>query len=290
MIDIGYVRPGSLDEALDFLDVHGDDTEILAGGTDVLVDLKSGTIRKKYLLDVSRLEELKGIELTGDRIRVGAGVTISEIYDSRILARSAPALQKCAATFASRQIRNVATIGGNIAHCSPCGDTLPPLVIHEARAVIAGRHGTRELPVEAIASGPYACSLPGNELILHFVLKPAENIDFVDFRKIGRRKELAIARISMAAMARRDPDGRVAFMRFSLGSCTPTPLRMEAVEEFLVGKTPTEPLLWEAGKIVAERMIDITGRRSSSVYKEPAVQGLFVKLCYPLVRNNENRL
>jgi CO/xanthine dehydrogenase FAD-binding subunit len=199
------------------------------------------------------------------------------------LERHAPALRKCSFTFASRQIRNVATIGGNVAHCSPCGDTVPPLVIHEARAELASKRGRREVPVEDIASGPYACALPPEELILRFILKPAPGVTFADFQKIGRRRELAIARINAAAMARQEPDGRVSFFRFSLGSCTPTPHRMPEVESCLSGRVPTAKLIWDAGKLLADRTIAITGRRPSIIYKEFAIQGLLVRMLHPLV-------
>ena len=284
MHDIAYVRPRNLDEATDFLAENGGETEIVAGGTDVMVDLRSGKLKAKYLLDVSRLEALQGIELVGDELHVGAGVTINEICRSPVLAQAAPALRKATVNFASHQVRNKATIGGNVAHCSPCGDTVPPLVIHETKALLAGKAGQREIPIEAVASGPYACSLPPEELIVRFILKPAK-VDFAAFQKIGRRKELAIARMSMAAMLSKDEDGRVSFMRFSLGACTPTTQRMQAVEAFLTGKRPTEKLLWEAGGLLAEKMIEITGRRSSTIYKEPAVQGLFLRMLYPVTKN-----
>ncbi len=283
MFNIEYIRPDSLDEALHFLEKHRETTKIVAGGTDVVVDLKSGQLNKKYLLDVSRLNALKGIEIKNEDLWVGAGVTLSEINDSQILSRHAPALKKCAVSFASKQIRNVATIGGNVAHCSPCGDTIPPLVIHEARAVLVNRSGQRELPIEAVASGPYACALPSDEILLGFLLKPVEKIDFADFQKIGRRRALAIARISMAAMARKDSQGKITFFRFSLGSCTPTPQRMDEVEAFFMDKKPTETLIWEAGRLLTEKMFAVTGRRASAVYKEPAIQGLFCRILYPLV-------
>lgn len=283
MFDIAYVRPQSLSEALDFLDEHGSRTEILAGGTDVMVDLKSGEMKKKFLLDVSRLEALQGITISNGELSVGAAVTISEIYTSETLARYAPALQKCAFSFAGKQIRNVATIGGNVAHCSPCGDTVPPLVIHEAKAVLASKKGQRTVPVQQIASGPYSCALPAGEVIVRFILKPVKDIDFADFQKIGRRKELAISRISMAAMVRKGAEDRIDFIRFSLGSCTPTPQRFQMVERHLAGKKLSAPLIWEAGKKLTDRMFEITGRRSSALYKEPAIQGLFFKLFKPLL-------
>lgn len=282
MSDIEYVRPQDLKGALSFLAENGRETEIIAGGTDVMVDIRAGKLQKKFLLDVSRLKELKGIEKQGKSICVGAGVTLSEIYDSRILKQSAPALQKSSFNFASKQIRNVATIGGNIAHSSPCGDTIPPLVIHEATALVAGKNGKRLVPVEDIAAAPYRSSLAYHEIIVNFFLKSAE-VEFSAFRKIGRRKELSISRISMAAMANRDGAGKISFIRISLGACTPTPHRMKEAEDFLMGKIPTQEQIWQAGRFISEKMIEITGRRASAVYKEPAVQGLFMRMFYEMV-------
>jgi CO/xanthine dehydrogenase FAD-binding subunit len=284
MADFEYVRPQHLMEALECLDAHGSKTKILAGGTDLVIDLRGGSINPRYVLDVSRLPELKGIVLSGDTITVGAAVTLAEIESSEVLQAHAPALQQSALTFASRQIRNVATIGGNVAHCSPCGDTIPPLVVHDAWAVIASRQGRREVPVEHIASGAYACALPPHEIILHFKLKAAGSATFAAFQKIGRRKGLAIARINMAALARQEPDGRIDFIKLALGSCTPTPARMPEVEAFLTGRPPSVERIWEAGRMLAERTIAITGRRPSTVYKEAAIQGLLTRMLYPLAR------
>jgi CO/xanthine dehydrogenase FAD-binding subunit len=282
MSAVGYFRPRTLSEALAFLAENGPGTEVVAGGTDVMVDLRAGVLTPEFLLDVSRLEPLRGIALTEEGLAVGAAVTLAEIQRSPLIKTHAPALQKSTVNFASRQIRNVATIGGNVAHCSPCGDTLPALVIHEARAVLASPRGEREVAVEEIASGPYLCALPADELIVRFILKPAE-VSFADFQKIGRRKALAIARMSMAYMANKDAAGRVSFLRFSLGSCTPTPQRMPQVEAMLLGQVPSAALLWEAGRVLAESMIAITGRRASAAYKEPAIQGLFMRMLHPVV-------
>jgi CO/xanthine dehydrogenase FAD-binding subunit len=284
MFDVTYIRPDNLSEALDFLSAKGTESKILAGGTDVMVDLRSGALSTRHLLDVSRLDDLKKIEVRDGKLSIGAAVTIAELLESETIAASAPALRKAADKFASKQIRNVATIGGNVAHCSPCGDTIPPLLIHQAQAVVANPQGQRNVTIEEMASGPYHCSLHPNELIIRFVLEPKpQNVDFADFQKIGRRQELAIARMSMAAMASREDDNSISFLRFALGSCTPTPHRFYEIEDFLAGKVPTEDLLWRAGKILAEKMLDITGRRPSAVYKEPAIQGLFMRMMSPLI-------
>ena len=284
MFDVDYIRPQDLGEALDFIKAHGTETTILAGGTDVMIDMRSGTLKSKYLLDISRLSAMREIEVRDSELTIGAAVTISEIHTSETIGRHAPALQIAADSFAGRQVRNIATIGGNVAHCSPCGDTIPPLLIHDAVAVVVSPAGQRNVPIEEMAGGPYHCTLRPDEIITHFILeaKP-EDVEFADFQKIGRRKELAISRMSMAAMARQAGDKSISFIRFALGSCTPTPHRFREIEEMLLGKVPDEILLWEAGRVLAERMIEITGRRLSAVYKEPAIQGLFVRLMLPLI-------
>ncbi|OGR15470.1 MAG: hypothetical protein A2097_03215 [Desulfobacula sp. GWF2_41_7] len=283
MADMNYITPDNLKDALNFLACHGEDTEIVAGGTDVMIDLRAGKLdQKKNLLDIRNLAELKGIDFKDEKLFIGAGVTLTEINRSDTIKKYAPALVKCSTTFAGRQIRNRATIGGNVAHSSPCGDTIPPLVIHEAVALIANKTGEKLIPVEAIASGPYQSSLSKDSIIVKFILKPCR-ANFTDFQKIGRRKELAVSRMSMAIMADKDEQGRISFIRVSLGACTPIPQRMDEVEQFLMGKIPTQDLIWDAGKILAEKMAGVTGRRASSVYKEPAVQGLFMRILYPVV-------
>ncbi len=285
MFDVDYIRPQKLTEALEFLSEYAPDTTILAGGTDVMIDMRSGDLNRRYLLDVSRLFELRQIEINEGELTIGAGITITDIGQSEIIGRFAPALQIAAAKFASRQVRNIATIGGNIAHCSPCGDTIPPLLIHDAGAVVVNRQGQRIVFIEEMAGGPYHCTLRPNELITHFILKPKpEEVGFVDFQKIGRRQELAIARMSMAAMIGQENDRSISFIRFALGSCTPTPHRFRDIENYLFGKIPHESLLWEAGHILSEGMLEITGRRPSAGYKEPAIQGLFVRMMYPITQ------
>ncbi len=286
MFDVDYIKATNLRDALEFLNTNGAETKILAGGTDIMVDMRSGAFKTRFLLDVSRLDDLKKIEMQNGQLSVGAAVTISELLESDTIAEMAPALKKAAEKFAGRQIRNVATIGGNVAHCSPCGDTIPPLLIHDAKAVVLTSEGQRHVTIEEMASGPYHCSLLPHEIISHFVLQPRpQEVTFADFQKIGRRQELAIARMSMAAMAYQDDGGSIAYMRFALGSCTPTPHRFREVEEYLTGKVPAENIIWEAGRLLADKMLDITGRRPSAVYKEPAIQGLFVRIMQPLVAN-----
>jgi CO/xanthine dehydrogenase FAD-binding subunit len=283
--ELEYVRPSSLEEAVGFLSDHGPETKPLAGGTDLLIDIRSGELKARYIMDVTRIPELSGIVVTGEGLSIGAGATISEIARSETVRRLAPVLRKACLTFGSPQVRNTATIGGNIANASPSADTFPPLIVHEAVAVLAGPDGERRIPVDESASGPYRNNLDPGELIVRFVLRPAEG-RFCEFLKIGRRKALAIARVSMAVLAGKDAGGAIGFIRFCLGSSTPVPCRIREVEEFLTGKIPDEAVVAEGGRLAAEKMIEISGRRPTTVYKEPAIKGLFRRLLYPMVKND----
>ena len=284
MIDPTYARPETLDDALLFLKRHGADTCLLAGGTDVMVDLRSGKLKIPYLLDISRLPELQGVSLSEEGLSVGAGVTISEIYASPLVAEHAPSMLKACAFFGSPQIRNVATIGGNVGNASPSADTVPSLLVHGTKAVLAGFSGERTVEVEDLFEGPYQSGIRPDELILRFILAPARG-RFSDFQKIGRRKALAISRMSMAILAERAGDETFRFIRLALGSATPTPMRLRTVESFLAGKRPNRKTLEEGARLMAEEMVRITGRRPSTVYKEKAVQGLFLRMLGPLAGN-----
>ncbi|MCP4577949.1 MAG: xanthine dehydrogenase family protein subunit M, partial [Deltaproteobacteria bacterium] len=258
MTETTYARPETLDEAFLFLKHHGADTCPLAGGTDVMVDLRSGKLKTPYLLDISRLPELQGIVLSEEGLSIGTGVTISEIYASPLVREHAPSMLKACAFFGSPQIRNVATIGGNVGNASPSADTLPSLLVHETKAVLAGFSGERTVGLENLFDGPYQSGIRPDELILRFILTPARG-RFNDFQKIGRRKTLAISRISMAILAERDGDETFCFVRLALGSATPTPMRVRAVESFLKGKRPDRKTLKEGARLMAEEMVRITG-------------------------------
>ena len=277
-----YVRPDTVNEALQFLADYGRETKIVAGGTDLLVDMRAGKIDADYLMDISRFDTLNDIVKSEEGLFIGSGVTLSEIQRSSLIAGNAPALHKSTFTFGSRQIRNVATIGGNAANASPSADTMPPMIVHDGVALISNQHGERVVSVEDLASGPYRSALGRDEIITGFLLQPSAG-KVSDFQKIGRRKSLAVARMSMAFTVDREANSTISFIRLALGACTPTPGRMRQAETFFMGKKMDERTLLEGARLVAEEMVKITGRRPSTVYKEEAVKGLFMRMLYPLM-------
>jgi CO/xanthine dehydrogenase FAD-binding subunit len=279
---IRYYRPHSVAEALALLREHSGKSAIINGGTDVLIDVRSGKFTGDCLVDISGIQEIKGVREHDGGVVVGAGVTIAELATNGILKEKLPALALTGSNFAGRQIRNVATIGGNVAHASPSGDTQTGLTVYDAVGVVAGPGGERAIPVCELFTGANKSALSDTDLLLHFFMMPCR-AKYQNFEKIGRRKDLAISRASMAVLVNQESDGTISFARVSLGACKPSTGRMPRTEEFLLGKKPCMAVFREAAKTMSAEMIAITGRRKSVAYKEPAIEGLLLRMLIPLL-------
>jgi CO/xanthine dehydrogenase FAD-binding subunit len=272
-----YILPRSLKDALDFLADHGSQTAILAGGTDLMVAARNGEMASRYVVDVSKLEELRTIAITEGVLSIGAAVTYTEIMNSPEIAKCAPILAQAARCVGSVQIRNVGTLGGNVANASPAADSVPPMLVHRAKVQIRSASSARNEPLEKIIIGPYRTSLKPGEVITRFDLEPI-GVDYRwNFQRIARRRALSVARMNAAALGRVDSNGMVDDVRLSVGSITPEPGRMTGAEDHLKGNIPNSSLIQEAAEKVSQEMIRRSGLRPSTEYKRPAVEGLVVK-------------
>ncbi len=272
-----YILPRSLNEALAFLADHGSQTAILAGGTDLMIAARSGEMASRYVLDVSRLEEMRTISVTDATLSIGAAVTYTEIMNSPEIAQCAPVLVQAARCVGSVQIRNMGTLGGNVANASPAADSVPPMLVHRARVQIRSASSERSEPLEEVIIGPYRTTLKPGEVMVRFDLEPLGDDYRWNFQRIARRRALSVARMNAAAVARVDSSGIVDDLRLSVGSITPEPGRMVAAEEHLNGKIPDPSVIREAAEKVSQEMIRRSGLRPSTEYKRPAVEGLVVK-------------
>ena len=272
-----YFRPESLISALQFLDAHGDQTSLLAGGTDLMIAARNGELKSRFVLDISRLDELNRIEKVDGLCAVGAGVTFTEISNSPEILASAPVLARAAKTVGSPQIRNLGTIGGNVANASPAADGVPPLVVLRTRAHIRSLSSERTPFVEELITAPYRTSLKPDELIVRFLIEPIPSGCRWSFQRIARRKSLAIARANAAVLASLDSQGVVEDLRLCVGSILPQPARMTTAEETLKGKIPSPELIRLASETVSSEMIRRSGIRPTTEYKKPAVEGLVIK-------------
>ena len=272
-----YILPRSLKEALDFLGDHGSQTSIIAGGTDLMIAARNGDVASRYVVDVSRLEEMRTIAVTEGTLSIGAAVTYTEIVNSPQIAQWAPILAQAAGYVGSVQIRNVGTLGGNVANASPAADSVPPLLVHQARVQIRSSSSERSEPLEEVIIGPYRTTLKPGEVITRFILEPLGDEYHWNFQRIARRRALSVARMNAAVIGRLDSSGVVEELRLSVGSITPEPSRMIGAEDHLKGKVLDPLLIQEAAEKVSLEMVRRSGVRASTEYKRPAVEGLVVK-------------
>jgi len=276
--DVAYVRPDTLEEALAFLQDTGRTSRVIAGGTDVVPGLRSGTVNSGYLLDISCLSELKGIEEEEGDLFIGSGVTLTEIFFSKAVARVAPALQRAARVFGSRQMRNMATIGGNICRASPAGDTLPVLYALDAQLELVSASSSRRVAVKDFIRGPGDIAIASEELLRGVRLKETPGIGVHRFEKVGNRKVLAISIVSLAALLGLSDMGVVENVRLAWGSVAPTVVRSTRVEQYLTGRPLTAETLYEVFPLVQEAISPIDDIRASAAYRRRIAGNLLFRL------------
>jgi CO/xanthine dehydrogenase FAD-binding subunit len=270
---------------MQFLSRWGSEAAVVAGGTDLMISVRQGELKSAHVMDVSRLEDLRTISHTGESLVIGAAVTYTEVINNPLVRENAPVLVLAARRVGSVQIRNVGTLGGNVANASPAADGVPALLVHNTWVKIQSEFEDRVEPLEKVIIGPNSTNLKPNELIIGFILEPLPNHRF-EFQRIARRRSLAIARMNAAAVGKVDSDGIVTDIRLSVGSITPRPCRMTDAEDHLKGKAPDEGVIKEASGKVSREMIRQSGIRSSTEYKRPAVEGLVLKTLSSMFLSN----
>ncbi len=272
-----YLCPASVKEALDALHLHRPGVKILAGGTDLLIEIRNGEMEAGYVVDVSRLPEMRAIEMRSGRLFIGAAASYTDIIRSELVQTHAPVLVRAARCVGSVQIRNAGTLGGNVANANPAGDSVPALVVHGAWAEVRSAGSTRRVRVEEVIVGANKTSLAPDELIVGFSLEPYDNGYACSWQRVARRRALSVARMSVAAVAKRGRNGVVEDLRLACGSVTPSPKRMIEAEEIVKGTVPDEPLIGVAAQAVSSEMIRVSGVRRTTEYKKPAIEGLVIK-------------
>jgi len=258
--------PSSLDEALETRAAHPEATP-LAGGTDLMVDVNSRRIRPEALLDLSRVDELKTWQKENGTVFVGAGMTFARIAHELT---EFPPLVEAALSVASPQVRNRATIGGNLGTASPAGDSIPVLAAYGADVVAASaRAGRRRIPLGDFLVGPKRTSLAPDELIVGVEWKPIAGRG--SFAKVGRRNAMVIAVASVCLQVDEERHG----VRLALGSAGPTVLRARHAEEFAEGLDWSDPAtLVEFGRLAAAEARPIDDLRGTAAYRRHVVEVL----------------
>ena len=270
MKPFGYVAAKSAAEAVALLAEHGASARILAGGTDLLADLKSASEVPGLVIDISRVDELRGIALTADGLRIGALVTHSEIMESQLIRKMFPALVDAAHSIGAVQTRNLGTLGGNLITCVPSMDSGPTLLALDAGVTVMGRAGRRRLALADLFAGPRKTSLRADELLVEIVI-PGQNLGKpTAFEKFGLRKGQALALVNAAASFWIDRD-RFVEPRIALGAVAPTVIRALEAEAYLSDRTVCAEAMEEAGRIAATEAKPISDFRASAGYRRHLV-------------------
>jgi carbon-monoxide dehydrogenase medium subunit len=263
-----YYEPASLSEAVQILSNAGDGARVLAGGTDLVVDMKMGRMRPSTVVNLKRIPGLSGIEDDEGGTRIGALTKVTDVEASTLVRQRHPALAQAASVLASPPVRALATIGGNVGRASPASDLGPALIVHDARATIAGAGGSRDELLEDLYVGPGATSLVPSDIITHIGLPeppPGFGSAHVKLGKRGSGTDIALAAVSASVVI--CSAGEILDCRIALASLGPTPFRATATESLLRFELPTEALLAAAAESASGEAEPIDDMRASASYR-----------------------
>jgi len=285
-----YLAPTALVQALAALGGAGG-AVILAGGTDLMPQENAGKVSDaRTLLNIKRVEGLDGIAVDGGALVLGPLVTIAQLQRHPLVKQHAAMLADSADHFASQQIRNSATLGGNICNASPAGDTLPVLLALDAELELAsltrdGAIARRRVVIDGFFTGPGRTRRGANELLtaVRLPLPPTGQVS--TFYKAGTRPALDISTIAIAFAATRDGAGRLQAVRLALGAVAPTPIRARQAEALLEGQVITAALAEQAAQAAAAEATPIDDVRASAWYRRELLHNLTRRILSDVVQH-----
>lgn len=270
-----YLRPKALAEALKVLSEAGGSALAIAGGTDLIPALRDGLATPSLVVDISDLDDLKGISEVAGIVRIGPLSTMAEVESSQIVRERCPLLAEAAAVVGGPQVRNRGTIGGNLATASPAGDCVLALVALDAEMDLISAGGMRTLSVGEFLKGPKLTDLKCDELIKEIRVRGMEEGERYKFVKVGRRNALAISLASVALrlkLAKPGPGSGVEKAAIALGSVAPTPIRAEKAEKLLLDAGISPESTKRAAELAAEESRPISDIRASAEYRRLLVK------------------
>lgn len=265
----------NIDEVVDILEDKDDNLKILAGGTDLLVMIRNKKIHPETLVDISSIDELKKIEVLDKYIEIGAGVTFTDIVNSDLFDDNLYGLHKASRMVGSPQIRNKATIGGNIINGSSAADIIPPLLCLDASLIYRSRDGERQVRLEDFYTDNKNNGIGKNELLTKIRFERLNKNAKLSFAKLGLRDALAIARISNSVLMELDEGKNIIDIKVASGALGKYPLRERKVEEYLKGEKYNKETRDGAVEMIQRAMTERLEGRSTHPYKKIAVESTF---------------
>jgi carbon-monoxide dehydrogenase medium subunit len=278
-----YISPENKEEALKILKEEGVNTCIVAGSTNILPDIKIKKLSPKVLVDITAIEELRGIDKKKDKICIKPLTTIAELTNSELILKEGKILIQAAQEFADPLVRNNATIGGNLVTASPAADMAVPLLTLDALIKIESVKDKREVKLKDFFLGPGKTVLQDDEMIVGIEFEQSDINKNGYFIKLGQRKAMAIA-VASLALNLEVKQNKIIQIRIAMGSVAPTPIRLTAAEEFLKNKEINNKLVEEAMDRVREEVEPISDIRASAEYRR-YISGILFKRAFKKLTN-----
>ncbi len=270
-----YHEPSTVDEATRLLGEIGEETSVLAGGTDLLVNMKMGKRAPKHVISLSCIEELRTVRGNQGSLTLGACVTAGELKEQAEIKSEFNGLCQSAGSLGSPLIRNLATVGGNIVTARPAADLPPSLIAYGASILLKKQKGERIVPLEEFFKGPGQTIIEPQEILCAVILNEPAPYSGGAYVKLGVRRALEISLVNVAAfMALDGPNGPIKEARIVLGAVAPIPIRAPSAEAVLMGEKPDEKLFEKAGNASSTDAKPIDDFRASAEYRRETVKVL----------------
>ena len=267
-----YLEPRNLRQAIRMLQQHGENARVVAGSTDFLVRWRAGFWHPDFVVNIQHLPGLGRLTFSrSNGLRLGALVTIQALEQHPAVRRHYPALAAAAASFAGVQVRNLATVGGNICNASPSGDTLPALLAYGAECRLAGPDGQRQVSLDQLFTGPGRSVLAHDEVLTEITLPPPAPGTGSLYIKHSPRGAMDIATVGVASALSVDRSGVCTDAKIALGAVAPTPLRARDAEDLLRGRTLDAELLQAAADAAMAQATPIDDVRGTAQYRRQMV-------------------
>ncbi len=274
-MDVDLHHPASVADAVALAARLGESARFVAGGTDLVIQMARGRAAPAHLIDITRLPGLDGIVAGGDAIVIGALTTHKSIERHPPFQQGLIALVEAARVIGGHQVRNIATVGGNIVNASPAADLVPALLVLDAEAILVSEAGERTVALDGFLIGPGRSDRRTGELLRAVRFARPAPFSATAFLKAGRRKAMEISVVCAAASLTLDPaSGRCVRARIAVGAVGPRTLRFERAEQLLEGQVPTPALLQAAAGAAAESCRPIDDVRASAAFRRSLVQTL----------------
>ncbi|MGD8388665.1 MAG: xanthine dehydrogenase family protein subunit M [Desulfobacteraceae bacterium] len=268
-----FHEPRTMADACRLMGELGEKARPLAGGTDLLVNMKKKLLAPEHLVSLGRIEPLSELRTENNGLRLGAGLTAAEIAESPDVKDRFPALAEGASRLGSPLIRNLATVAGNLASARPAADFPPPLIAYGARVVVRNASGEKTLPLEELFRGPGVTVLGPEDLMEAVQLDAPEERSGAAYLKLGVRQTLEISIVNVAAYLGLE-DQKIQSARIVLGAVAPIPMRAPSAEKALIGEAPSPALFVKAAEAAAVDAKPIDDFRASAAYRRDMVRTL----------------